>query len=647
MASIETARARGPVRGAAVLPDRASPVRRRRRIAGSPWALGLSALGIVFGDIGTSPLYTLKTVLSLAGDKPDPAVILGVLSLVIWTLVVVTSVKYVAFAMRIDNDGEGGILALMSLLGVKRRHRPAIVAVGLFGAALIYGDGAITPAISVLSALEGLDIATPSVAPYVLPCAVLILVALFAIQPLGTARIGRAFGPIMALWFATIGALGVWGIARHPAVLIALDPTRGLSYLFSGGAGGFLVLGGVFLCVTGAEALYADMGHFGRTPIRLAWSLVVFPSLLLNYAGQAALVLEGAPTSDNIFYRLCPSALLVPLVLLATIATIVASQSIITGAFSMTRQAIQLGWLPRLSIVQTSEMSYGQIYVGPVNWLLMIVTLGLTIGFAKSDNLAAAYGIAVSVTMLMTSGLLFIAMREVWHWRLPAAGAVAGAFLVVDGAFAAANLAKIADGGYVPLLLAAAVYGVMLVWHLGAQAVSARLQDTAMPIDAFMARVTQGHIPRVPGTAVFLTRTQRDAPPVMVWHLKHNRSLHEKLFVLTVAIDLVPWVDDDKRLAVQEIAPNFWRATARFGFMERPDLPAVLQKAHAGGCAVDLEDVTYYVAHETVVPREDGRGLPRWVEALFALMQRNSVHVSDYFKLPHDAVVEIGREVSV
>jgi KUP system potassium uptake protein len=430
-------------------------------------------------------------------------------------------------------------------------------------------------------------------------------------------------------------------------VLIALDPTLGLSYLFSGGAGGFLVLGGVFLCVTGAEALYADMGHFGRTPIRLAWSLVVFPSLLLNYAGQAALVLEGAPTSDNIFYRLCPSALLVPLVLLATIATVIASQSIITGAFSMTRQAIQLGWLPRLSIVQTSEMSYGQIYVGPVNWLLMIVTLGLTIGFAKSDNLAAAYGIAVSVTMLMTSGLLFIAMREVWHWRLPAAGAVAGAFLVVDGAFAAANLAKIADGGYVPLLLAAAVYGVMLVWHLGAQAVSARLQDTAMPIDAFMARVTQGHIPRVPGTAVFLTRTQRDAPPVMVWHLKHNRSLHEKLFVLTVAIDLVPWVDDDKRLAVQEIAPNFWRATARFGFMERPDLPAVLQKAHAGGCAVDLEDVTYYVAHETVVPREDGRGLPRWVEALFALMQRNSVHVSDYFKLPHDAVVEIGREVSV
>jgi KUP system potassium uptake protein len=313
----------------------------------------------------------------------------------------------------------------------------------------------------------------------------------------------------------------------------------------------------------------------------------------------------------------------------------------------MTRQAIQLGWLPRLPIVQTSQESYGQIYVGPVNWLLMIVTLGLTVGFAKSDNLAAAYGIAVSVTMLMTSGLLFIAMREVWHWSLPAAGAVAGAFVLVDSAFAAANLEKIADGGYVPLLLATMVYGVMLVWHLGAQAVSARLQETVVPIEVFMARITQGRIPRVPGTAVFLTRTQRDAPPVMVWHLKHNRALHEKLFVLTVVIDSVPWISDDERLKVEEIAPHFWRATARYGFMERPDIPAVLAKAHVSGCAVDLEDVTYYVAHETVVPGEDGKGLPRWVEALFALMQRNSVHVSDYFKLPRDAVVEIGREISV
>jgi KUP system potassium uptake protein len=616
-------------------------------VASSLPALGISALGVVFGDIGTSPLYTFKTVLGLTGPHPDPIATLGALSLVIWTLIVVTSIKYVSFAMRVDNDGEGGILALMSLLGVKRQHRPVIVAVGLFGAALIYGDGAITPAISVLSALEGLDIVTSTFRPYILPAAVVILVALFAIQPLGTAQLGKAFGPIMASWFLVIGLLGLWGIVQHPTVLLAIDPRAGLAYLRTGGLTGFLVLGGVFLCVTGAEALYADMGHFGARPIRLAWHSLVFPSLVLNYAGQAALVLEGAPTADNIFYRLCPPVMLVPLVLLATIATIIASQSIITGAFSMTRQAILLGWLPRMQIVQTSERGYGQIYVGAVNWLLMIVTLGLTIGFGKSDNLAAAYGIAVSATMLMTTALLFIAMREIWRWTLPAAAAVAGAFLVVDAAFLAANLAKIAGGGYVPLLLAAAVYGVMLVWHTGAQAVSARLQETVMPIASFMALISEGRIPRVPGTAVFLTRTEHDAPPVMVWHLKHNRALHENVFVLTVLIEAVPWIDDARRLTFQEIAPRFWRAVARYGFMERPDIPALLQTAHAGGCGVDLSDVTYYVGIETVVPSDSANALPRWLEALFAAMQRNSAHVSDYFKLPRDAVVEIGREVAI
>jgi KUP system potassium uptake protein len=616
-------------------------------VASSLPALSISALGVVFGDIGTSPLYTLKTVLGLTGPHPDPIATLGALSLVIWTLIVVTSIKYVSFAMRVDNDGEGGILALMSLLGVKRQHRPVIVAVGLFGAALIYGDGAITPAISVLSALEGLDIVTSTFRPYILPAAVVILVALFAIQPLGTAQIGKAFGPIMASWFLVIGLLGLWGIVQHPTVLFAIDPRAGLAYLRTGGLTGFLVLGGVFLCVTGAEALYADMGHFGARPIRLAWHSLVFPSLVLNYAGQAALVLEGAPTADNIFYRLCPPVMLVPLVLLATLATIIASQSIITGAFSMTRQAILLGWLPRMQIVQTSERGYGQIYVGAVNWLLMIVTLGLTIGFGKSDNLAAAYGIAVSATMLMTTALLFIAMREIWRWTLPAAAAVAGAFLVVDAAFLAANLAKIAGGGYVPLLLAAAVYGVMLVWHTGAQAVSARLQETVMPIASFMALISEGRIPRVPGTAVFLTRTEHDAPPVMVWHLKHNRALHENVFVLTVLIEAVPWIDDARRLTFQEIAPRFWRAVARYGFMERPDIPTLLQTAHAGGCGVDLSDVTYYVGLETVVPSDSANALPRWLEALFAAMQRNSAHVSDYFKLPRDAVVEIGREVAI
>ena len=388
--------------------------------------------------------------------------------------------------MSIDNDGEGGILALMALLGIKKHQRPAIVAVGLFGAALIYGDGAITPAISVLSALEGLNIAVPALKTFILPAAVAILVALFAIQPLGTSRIGRAFGPIMGLWFLSIAALGLWGIMQHPAVLSALNPLYGLRYLLSNGYASFVVLGGVFLCVTGAEALYADMGHFGPRPIRLAWSGVVFPSLILNYAGQSAIVLDGASTADNIFYRLCPEALLIPFIVLATLATIIASQSIITGAFSMTRQAIQLGWLPRLQITQTSEKGYGQIYVGVINWLLMIVTVCLTLFFGKSDNLAAAYGVAVSATMLMTSALLFIAMREVWGWGLVVSGSIAGAFLCVDASFFLANLVKVADGGYVPLLLASIVYGVMLIWHRGSTTVAQVLSERTIPVNEFM-----------------------------------------------------------------------------------------------------------------------------------------------------------------
>ena len=628
-------------------PSSAAPHRARPEITASLTSLSVAALGVVFGDIGTSPLYTLKTVLNLAGDRPDSFTVLGSLSLVIWTLIVITSIKYVGFAMRIDNDGEGGILALMSLLGVKGRHRPAIIAVGLFGAALIYGDGAITPAISVLSALEGLKMVAPSFNPYVLPAAVAVLIGLFAIQPQGTARIGKAFGPIMMLWFLVIGALGVWGIAQHPAVLWALDPRHAIGYLFSGGYTSFLVLGGVFLCATGAEALYADMGHFGATPIRLTWSALVFPCLVLNYAGQGALVLAGAHTTENIFFRLCPPVLLLPMVALATIATIIASQSIITGAFSMTRQAIQLGWLPRLPIKQTSSTGYGQIYVGPVNWLLMLVTLGLTVSFGKSDNLAAAYGIAVSVTMLMTSALLFIAMREVWRWGLPAAAAVAGCFILVDSGFVAANLLKITDGGYVPLLLATAVYGVMWIWHWGAQAEWVRIQDYLMPIDELLRRLAEEHVPRVPGTAVFLTRTQRDAPPVLVWHLKHNRALHERVFILTTLIEPVPRIHQGERLTVKDLAPHLWRATARFGFMERPDIPALLRQANALGCSLKLDDVTYYVGHETVIHRDDGRGLPHFVETVFAYLQRNSTHVSDYFRLPPDSVVELGREIAI
>jgi KUP system potassium uptake protein len=549
--------------------------------------------------------------------------------------------------MRVDNDGEGGILALMALLGVKNQHRPTIVAVGLFGAALIYGDGAITPAISVLSALEGLDMATPALHPYIVPAAVVILIALFAIQSKGTAAIGHFFGPVMLIWFVAMAVMGVWGIAQHPQVFVALSPVYGLSYLVSNGMTGFLVLGAVFLCVTGAEALYADMGHFGSRPIKFAWFGIVFPSLILNYAGQAALVLGGAPTDGNIFFRLCPAPLLIPLIVLATIATIIASQSIITGAFSMTRQAIQLGWLPRLYIKQTSSEGYGQIYVGIVNWLLMIITVGLTIVFAKSDNLAAAYGIAVSATMLMTSALLFIAMREIWGWSTLAAGSVAGCFLLVDSAFFLANLTKIAEGGYVPLILAITIYGVMWIWHRGAAAVSLRMHEALIPIGEFMARIKAANIPRVPGTAVFLTRTECDTPPVMVWHVKHNRALHEHLFVLRVEIGSVPWVSPGKRMTIVEAAPNFWRAEAHFGFMERPHIPELLAASKSLGCTVDLADVTYYVGHETVIGRDDGMGLPAWQEKVFAVMERNAVHVSDFFSLPNDQVVEIGRQVAI
>jgi len=609
--------------------------------------LGLAALGIVFGDIGTSPLYTLKTVLNLTGSNPSPEVVLGVLSLVFWTLFMVTTVKYVNVAMRIDNDGEGGILALMALLGIKGHKRPIIVAVGLLGAALIYGDGAITPAISVLSALEGLNIAVPQLQPYILPAAVAILIALFAVQPLGTSRIGSAFGPIMTVWFLTIGALGIWGLIQHPSVFAAINPLYGLRYLFSHGYSSFLVLGGVFLAVTGAEALYADMGHFGARPIRLAWSLIVFPSLLLNYAGQAAIVLEGAPTNDNIFYRLCPPSMLIPLIVLSTVATIIASQSIITGAFSMTRQAIQLGWLPRLRIKQTSQMGYGQIYVAAVNWMLMAVTVGLTVVFAKSDNLAAAYGIAVSLTMLMTSALLYIAMREIWGWGLLPAGALAGTFLVIDTAYFTANMAKVREGGYVPLALAAIVYAVMLIWHRGSKAVADAIAEKLVPVPKFFAALEAKHVPRVPGTAVFMTRTARDIPPVMSWHVKKNRALHEKVFVLRVITESVPWIKDSERFTVTELASNFWRATARYGFMERPDIPALLAQTPAFGCALELDDVTYYVGHETIVPAEDRRGLPAWEEALYAAMARNAAHVSDFFRLPSDSVVEIGRQIAI
>jgi KUP system potassium uptake protein len=521
--------------------------------------------------------------------------------------------------------------------------------IGLFGAALVYGDAAITPAISVMSALEGLNIVAPDLQRYVLPATAAILIMLFAVQRQGTERIGRLLGPVMLIWFATIALLGLWGIAKHPAVLWALNPTVGLRYLFAGGGiTTLLVVGGVFLCVTGAEALYADLGHFGRAPIRLAWSCLVFPALILNYAGQAAYVLAGAPAEGNIFYHLCPAPLLLPpLVVLATVATIIASQAVITGAFSMTRQAIQLGLLPRLQIIQTSAAGHGQIYLPAVNWLLLMVTLGLAISFGSSSGLAAAYGIAVSATMLATTVLLSMAMREIWRWPLPAVIVVGIGFATVDGGFLSANMMKLAQGGWVPLLLGSLICCVMLVWQKGSAAVQKQVDEMQIPITNIVAQLASGNIPRVPGTAVFVARLTRDVPPIVVWHLRHIRSLHGSIVIVNVVTELVPYVAAEDRVDVREIAPQVWRAHAHFGFMEQPDLPALLQRAKARGYPVDPSNVTYFIGRESVVPRDDGKGLPPIVQSTFAFLLRNSSEAIEYFRLPRDMVFEIGRQFAI
>lgn len=605
------------------------------------------ALGVVFGDIGTSPLYTFRTVLSLSEHDPTPGVILGLLSLITWTLILVTSIKYAAFAMRIDNHGEGGIMALMSLLVEKGKGGRWVIFSALTGAALIYGDGAITPAISVLSALEGLEMVIPESQPYILPLTVAVLLALFLIQPFGTARIGKIFGPVMALWFLAIAALGVRGIVQHPSVLLALNPAYGIAFLFSNGYTSFLVLGGVFLCVTGAEALYADMGHFGKKPIWLAWYGIVFPSLLLNYAGQSALILAGADSKQNLFYTLCPPVLQVPLIILAALATIIASQAIITGAFSMTRQAIQLGWLPRLRIKQTAAESYGQIYIGIINWLLMGVTIGLVVFFKSSDKLAAAYGIAVSLTMLMTTGLLFVAMREVWRWSLASSAVIALCFLVIDATFLFANLIKVLEGGYIPLLMAAAICTVMLIWHRGVKAVSASVGEKGVSVDAFFAQLQQKTVPRVSGSAVFLTRTRHNIPPVMRWHVARNRALQQDVLSLTIDILNVPYVGEEQRIRVEQRAPGYWHGVAQYGFMEHPDIPRLLQGVSEINAIFATDDATWYVGHETIVAGEGEAGMAAWQRHIFAFMKRNCTHVINHYHLPSDRVVEISRRVAV
>jgi len=610
---------------------------------GSLGALALGALGVVYGDIGTSPLYTLKTALDWGGGA-TPEVAIGMLSLIIWTLLLVTSIKYVAVVMRADNDGEGGILALMSLLGIKHGNRPGVVAIGVLGAALLYGDGAITPAISVLSALEGLKLAAPSIAPYVVPLSVAVLVGIFALQPQGSARIGKLFGPIMTVWFITIGLLGLGGVMSHPGVLVAFDPRYGFAYLFSHGFTGFLVLGAVFLSVTGAEALYADMGHFGPRPIRFAWYGLVLPMLFLNYAGQAAMVIGGGVADANPFFVLCPASLQVPLVVLATLATIIASQSIISGAFSMTRQAIQLGLCPRLHITQTSAQGYGQIYVGFVNWVLMALTLGLALAFRSSDNLAAAFGVAVSLTMLLTSVLMFLVMREIWNWNLPASLVVAGLFIVVDLSFVTANLMKIFEGGFVPLVVAAVIFFLIWTWRRGRGLMLDALERDTLPLANFIKQIHGKS--RVSGTAVYMT-SRTDVVPVPLLHnLKHNKVIHQRIVLLHVVTENAPYIAADRRIRITDLMDDFHAVAIHYGFMEQPDIPQALDLCGLQQLKFDLMDTSFFVGRLTIVAGAAPR-MSRIRIKLFEAMHRNALAATEFFHIPPNRVIELGGQIAL
>ncbi len=606
--------------------------------------LVLGALGVVYGDIGTSPLYTLKTAYAAAGGY-SPDVALGLLSAIVWTLIIVTSVKYVALVMRADNDGEGGILALMAHLALKGQERPWVISIGILGAALLYGDGAITPAISVLSALEGLKLPVPVLAPYVLPMAVVILLALFAFQHSGTAVIGRLFGPVMVLWFFVIAALGTASIVNHPGVLRALWPGYAVQYFATHGFTGFAVLGAVFLCATGAEALYADMGHFGAGPIRMGWYSLVFPSLVLSYAGQTALALDrGLSGDDNPFFLLAPAWAQLPLVVLATIATIIASQAIISGVFSMTRQAIQLDLCPRLTVTQTSEVGYGQIYIGAVNWLLMIFTIGLTLGFGSSDNLSAAYGIAVSITMLLTSLLLLHVMREQWHWSLPLVLAVEGPLLLVDVLFTLSNLTKVREGGWVPLVAGAMIWCVMQAWRSGRRAMLKQLERETLPLPGFLGALAD--VQRVPGTAIYLARRIDIVPLALLHSLKHYAVLHERNVILNVFTEQTPRVPIRDRIETVPLSPGFYRVILRYGFMESPDLPGCLSRCRLDGEGFDMMRTTFFLSRETVEAAPDRRHhvLAR---RLFVWMHRNATDATEFFRIPRNRIVELGARLEI
>lgn len=612
--------------------------------------MALGALGVVYGDIGTSPLYAFRECFARHHGQrviPNAENVLGILSLICWSLIIVISVKYLAFVMRADNRGEGGILALMSLVRPKAsKRRGILIALGLFGSALLYGDGMITPAITVLGAIEGLEVATPVFTPYVVPLTVVAMIALFMVQKFGTARVGAMFGPVMLLWFAILALLGIDNILRAPRVLAAVNPVHGVAFLTAHHIAGFLVLGAVFLVVTGGEALYADMGHFGVRPIRIAWFVLVFPALLLNYLGQGALLLREPEAIANPFFHMAPDWALYPLVVLSTVAAVIASQAVISGSYSLTRQAVQLGYLPRIRIVHTSAREIGQIYIPSVNWTLMLCAIGLVIGFEKSTNLAGAYGVAVTATMGITTLLLAIVARERWQWSMPRVLALAIPFLIIDLSFFGANIVKVLQGGWFPLLVGVTVFALMTTWRRGRLILSARITETAITEEDFLSDLAAKRIPRVPGTAIFMSRMDNGIPTALLHNLKHNKVVHERVVLLTVDIEETPTLSEEERFAWRELGNGVYRLTIRFGFMEEPDLPELLDRLGPKPLSFPRMATSYFLGRETLIPtRRPGMAL--WREHLFAWMNRNSASASAFFSLPANQVIELGAQVEL
>jgi KUP system potassium uptake protein len=613
--------------------------------------LTLGALGVVYGDIGTSPLYALRECFHGPHAIPaTPGNVLGVLSLICWSLTLIIAIKYLLFVMRADNAGEGGILALLALVSRQpsqpRRSRASLIALGLFGAALLYGDGMITPAISVLGAVEGLTIATHVFEPYVVPITVAILIGLFLIQSRGTSTVGALFGPIMVVWFVTIALLGVRWIMTNPSVFAAFNPGLGLQFLFHTGWHGFVVLGSVFLVVTGGEALYADMGHFGRRPIRLAWFTLVFPALLLNYLGQGALLLAHPESARSPFYFMAPSWSLYPLVVIATMAAVIASQALISGVFSLTRQAVQLGYCPRLDIEHTSMSEQGQIYIPQVNWALMVATVGLVVAFRTSSALAAAYGIAVTLTMVITTMLAYLVARGSWGASRWVAGSLAAFFLLIEFGFFGANLIKIAQGGWFSLVVGALLYVALSTWKKGRALLAARIVERLYPLDKFLDQIASRPPHRVTGTAIFMTSNREGTPPTLLHNLEHNKVLHERVVLLTVVTSDRPHVPVADRVSVDVLREGFLRATMRYGFMEEPDIPEALSEMTVAGVTINPQDTTYFVGTETLLATKRP-GMPMWRERLFVLMSRNALRATSFFKIPPDRVMEVGMQVEL